>query len=251
MTKINIYVVWRWGYTCFTRKTSRNYEIEKTHLQFWRNSSAIHNQADPNLSQKGKNQSISGIIQSTPRWLMQFTKNSICFSFYTNSVYSEATSFSQSVTTKNDNNFPENSSASLELVVVSKTRVCWTTIQREIQLPPTSKGPLRCGMKYFQVWVQKKWTQMDIRCPTWRLSIFTEEPDWNMDAIFRPGKDTSFCPSTFNDFEMGSMAETPILIDEEQDKENSPPPHPTTPVSEIPTPPPVLMTCHPVGNKNW
>ena len=44
---------------------------------------------------------------------------------------------------------------------------------------------------------------------------------------------------------MGSMAENPILIDEEQDKENSPPPHPTTPVSEKPTQPPVLMRSRP------
>ena len=43
------------------------------------------------------------------------------------------------------------------------------------------------------------------------------------------------------------MAENPILIDKEQDKENSPPPHPATPVSERPTQPPVLMRSHPFG----
>ena len=39
------------------------------------------------------------------------------------------------------------------------------------------------------------------------------------------------------------MAENPILIDEEQDKKNSPPAHPITPVSERPTQPPVTRTC--------
>ena len=41
---------------------------------------------------------------------------------------------------------------------------------------------------------------------------------------------------------MSSMAENPILIDKEQDKENSPPTtHLTNPVSERPTQLPVLM----------
>ena len=38
-----------------------------------------------------------------------------------------------------------------------------------------------------------------------------------MDAVFRPGIDISFTLWTFEDFEMDSMAEIPILIDEEQD----------------------------------
>ena len=39
---------------------------------------------------------------------------------------------------------------------------------------------------------------------------------------------------------MASMAENPILIDKEEDKERSPP-LPTFPVSERPTQPPMLM----------
>ena len=45
------------------------------------------------------------------------------------------------------------------------------------------------------------------------------------------------------------MAENPILIDEEQDKENSPPPRATTLVSERPTQPPVLIRSRPFGTK--
>ena len=70
----------------------------------------------------------------------------------------------------------------------------------------------------------------------------------DVDAIFRPGIDTPVSPSTCNDFEMGSMAENRILIDEEQDKEVSPP-LPTTPVSEKPTQPAVLMRNPPFGTR--
>ena len=53
-----------------------------------------------------------------------------------------------------------------------------------------------------------------------------------------------------NDFEMVPMAQNLILIDEEQEKENSSPPlHPTIPVSERPIQPPVLMRSHPFGTK--
>ena len=48
---------------------------------------------------------------------------------------------------------------------------------------------------------------------------------------------------------MGSMAENPILIDEEQDRENSPPPLSITAVSERPTQPLVLKQSCPFGTK--
>ena len=47
---------------------------------------------------------------------------------------------------------------------------------------------------------------------------------------FSDQQQRSFLPSTFNDFEMDSKAENPILFDEMQNRENSPPPN--TPVSE-------------------
>ena len=68
------------------------------------------------------------------------------------------------------------------------------------------------------------------------VDFYLEKDELHVNAVFIPGTDTTFSPSTFNNFEMVSMAENPILIDEEQDKENStPPPHATTPVSERPT----------------
>ena len=48
-----------------------------------------------------------------------------------------------------------------------------------------------------------------------------ESPDFNMNAVFRPGVDTSVSPSTFNDFEICSVTENPFRIHEEQHEENS------------------------------
>ena len=61
-----------------------------------------------------------------------------------------------------------------------------------------------------------------------------EEPAVDMDSVYRPGIDTPFFPSIFEDFQMGSTAANPILVDDEEDKENSAPTT-TTPESERPT----------------
>ena len=45
---------------------------------------------------------------------------------------------------------------------------------------------------------------------------------------------------------MGLLAQKRIVIDEEQDKEKSPP-HPVTPVSELPNQPPLLLWSRPFG----
>ena len=62
----------------------------------------------------------------------------------------------------------------------------------------------------------------------------------DMDAVFRPGIDTSFSPTTFEDLLMGDgSVENPIALNEEEDKENAPPP--TTPESVRPTKTPRLQ----------
>ena len=76
-----------------------------------------------------------------------------------------------------------------------------------------------------------------------------EDPELNMDAVFRPGIDTPFfSPSTFNDFEMGSMTENLILIDEHQEKENSLL-FQQLQFSQRPTYSPVLMGSRPFGTR--
>ena len=62
----------------------------------------------------------------------------------------------------------------------------------------------------------------------------------DMDAVFRPGIDTPFSPTTFENLLMGDgSVENPIVLDEEEDKENAPPL--TTPESVRPTGPPRLQ----------
>ena len=62
-----------------------------------------------------------------------------------------------------------------------------------------------------------------------------ESSQLEVDAVFRPGIDTPFYPTIFNDLLMGGESvENPIVLDEEEDKENAPP---TTPESVRPTEP--------------
>ena len=73
-----------------------------------------------------------------------------------------------------------------------------------------------------------------------------QNPQLDMDALFRPGIDTPFSLTTFDDLSMGGSVENTIVLDEEQDKENSPPP-PSTPDSVRPTEPPRLQRSRAFG----
>ena len=74
-----------------------------------------------------------------------------------------------------------------------------------------------------------------------------ENPQLDMDAVFRPGIDTPFSPTTFDNLLMGDgSVENPIVFGEEKDKENTPPP-PTTPESVTPTEPPRLQRTRAFG----
>ena len=67
-----------------------------------------------------------------------------------------------------------------------------------------------------------------------------------MDAVFRPGIDNPFSPTTFDDLSMEGSVEIPIALDEEEDKENAPPP-PSTTESVRPTEPPRLQRSRAFG----
>ena len=71
-----------------------------------------------------------------------------------------------------------------------------------------------------------------------------ESSQLDMDAVFRPGIDTPFSPKTFDDLSMGGSVGNPIVLDEEADKEHSPP---STPESVTPTEPPRLQRSRPFG----
>ena len=75
-----------------------------------------------------------------------------------------------------------------------------------------------------------------------------ENSQLDMDAVFRPGLDTPFSPTSFDDLLMGDgSVENPIVLDEEEDKGNAP--LPTTPVSVRLTEPPRLQRSRPFGTR--
>ena len=90
--------------------------------------------------------------------------------------------------------------------------------------------------KYSPVWGLKTWTLASYQDSDLEDIEFNwENPQLDMDAVFRPGIDNPFSPTTFDDLLMGDgSVENPIVLVEEEDKENTPPP-PTTPESVRPT----------------
>ena len=70
-----------------------------------------------------------------------------------------------------------------------------------------------------------------------------------LDSVFRPGIDTPFSPTTFDDLLMEGSVENPIVLDEEEDKENPALTTTATPVSERPTEPPRLLRKRAFGAK--
>ena len=73
-----------------------------------------------------------------------------------------------------------------------------------------------------------------------------EDSQLDMDAVFRLGTDTPFSPTTNDHLFLGDGSiENPIVLDEEEDKENAPPP--TTPESVRPTGPPRLQRSRAFG----
>ena len=73
-----------------------------------------------------------------------------------------------------------------------------------------------------------------------------ENSQLDMDTVFRPGIDTPFSPTAFDDLSMAGSVENPIVLDEEEDKENAPAP-PTTPESVRPTDTPRLQRSRAFG----
>ena len=74
------------------------------------------------------------------------------------------------------------------------------------------------------------------------FEFYWEDDQLDVDAVFRAGIDTPFSTTAFEDLEKGVSVENPILLDEDEDKKNSPP---TTLVSERPKRPPELLRNRP------
>ena len=69
---------------------------------------------------------------------------------------------------------------------------------------------------------------LDLDTSSYQLTDLVDiEFNWEnsqVDSVFRPGIDTAFSPNTFDELLMGDgSVEVPIVLDEEEDKENAPP----------------------------
>ena len=73
-----------------------------------------------------------------------------------------------------------------------------------------------------------------------------EKSQFDMDAVFRPGIDTPFSPTLFDDLSIEGSFENPFVLDEEEDKRKTPPP-PSTPESVRPTEPSRLQRSRAFG----
>ena len=136
----------------------------------------------------------------------------------------------------------------MELVVVSKTRL-FEQSSSGVPITPNQEGTVEMRDEVLtNVGVQDLDTSGYQVSDLNDVEFYWENDQLDVDSVFRPGIDTPFSPSTFKDFELGSMAENPILIDEEKDK-NSSALHPTTPVSERPTRLLLLRRSRPFGTR--
>ena len=80
------------------------------------------------------------------------------------------------------------------------------------------------------------------------FGFYWENDHLDVNAVFSPSIDTPFSPTAFEDLELEGSAENPILLGEEEDKENFLPTT-STPVSERLTRPPALLRSRPFGGK--
>ena len=76
------------------------------------------------------------------------------------------------------------------------------------------------------------------------IEFFWENDQLDVDAVFRPGIDTAFSTTAFDDLEMGGSAENPILLHKEEDKDKSPP---ATAVCDRPARTLALVRSRPFG----
>ena len=85
-------------------------------------------------------------------------------------------------------------------------------------------------------------------CDQEGIEFSWEDPAVDMDNVYRSGISTPFSPSTFDDFQIGSTAANPIIVDDEEDRENSAPTT-TTQDSERPTEPQRLLRSRTFGTR--
>ena len=251
---------------------------KENHRLFWRNFSTNHNQAHPNVNQKRTSQ--VQIWNKRIRFPLAdglsniFTFKIILFNFTLQSTATQLTFILQKImilSISNDGiqwtlDFGPDSVAiavnDLDQVITISSReihlLAWQLLLSQRQdflnnhLARNPITPNQEGTMEMKDEVLSSVGTQDLDSSSYQVSDLEDiEFNWedsqlDMDAVFRPGIDTPFSATTFDDLLMGDgSVENPIMLDEEKDKENPPPP--TTPESVRPTEPPRLQRSRAFG----
>ena len=252
---------------------------KKNHLQFWRSFSANHNHAHLNLNQKRlkwvqiSNKRICFLLvddlsdififqiilfnfslQSTATQYTFNLKKIMIFSvsndgiqwtldFGPDSVTNAANDLDQKLTISSQ----EIARAAWQLLL-SQRQDFLNNHLAQVPITPNQQGTFEMREKILpSVGVQ------DLDTSSYQVSdlediVFNwENLQLVMHAVFRPGIDTPFSRTTFDDLLIGDgSVENPIVLDEEEGKENAPSP-PTTPESVRPTETPRLQRSRAFG----
>ena len=147
----------------------------------------------------------------------------------------------------NENKFPRFSSGSLELVVVSETTVLEQTSSESSIYHNTARNTKNEGRSTFKCMCTRRFGHngYQVSADLDDVEFYWENDQLDVDAVM--SIDTPCSSTAFDELEMGGSAENPFMLDEEEDKEKSPPI--TTPVSERPTRTPALLKSGPFGKR--
>ena len=260
------------GTHCFARKTSREYEREKPSPFFVE----IFPPITVARTKKGCNEPKYEINVSVSYWLMIGATYSIFKSFCSISIYSRLTpnlhkiimifsvsnkgiqwslDFGPDSVTIAVNDLDQNMTISSQEIPLAAWQLLLSQKQdflnnhlARVPITPNQEGTMEMRDE-----VLSSVGAQDLDTSSYHLSDLEDiEFNWegsqlDMDAVFRPGIDTPFSPTTFDDLLMdeGSV-ENPIVLGEEEDKENSPPAL-SPPETVRPTEPPRLQRSRPFG----
>ena len=258
----------------------RRVAITKNHLHFWSHFSANHNQAHPNLNQERTNRvqlwnkRIRFLLVDDLSYIFIFSNFFIQFQPTVNqrklfkllSTYKKMMIFSvsndgiqwtldfgpESVTIA-VNDLERNKTVSSQEVPLAAWQMLLSQSQvfLDNQLSRVPVTPNQDGTMEMRGEVLSSVGAQDLDTSSYQVSDLEDiEFNWEksqleMDAVFRPGLDTPFSPTLFDDLSMDGSVENPIVLDEEEDKENAPPP--STPESVRTTDPPGLQKNCPFG----
>ena len=246
---------------------------KRNHLHFWTNCSVNQNQALPNLRQKRRksfhlwhncvgSQMVDTVKQKFNSILILYTF-SLQWSNTSFSVSNDAIEWSldfglDSVTLilkdlvhEMTIKFREIALAAWSLLLFQRQDFSNNHLARVLISP---NSPNKEGTMEIRDEVLSNVCAQDMDTSGYQVSDLVDvQFHWEKDqlvSVCRPITNEPLSHSTFNDFEMGSIAVSPILVGEEQDKENSPPPHPTTRLREA-NPNLSVGEKSPTRNKDW